>query len=139
MGSILGGIFGGGSTPAQAGQQAAIKATQHDLAAYRPEAMQARLNALSNASTAYQGMNNALETLWGAPSGGAPVGVTANLRTNFGPAGIGPRLMGHDLPQAVSQDVPAAPVKVGHGWFNDFVSSPGNQSPDGSSWKKRFT
>lgn len=95
MGSILGGIMGGGSSPGQDAQMQGLKATQQDLQAYRPEAMQARLNLLSNASTAYQGMNNALQTLWGPKAG--PQAPGQQLRGGFGHPPQ--RMMGHDLPQ----------------------------------------
>lgn len=94
MGSILSGIMGGGSSPGQQAQMQGLKATQQDLQSYRPEAMQARLNLLSNASAPYQGMNNALETLWGAPQA-SPQGL-GQLRS-MGTSGS--RVMGHDLPQ----------------------------------------
>lgn len=96
MGSILGGIMGGGSSPGQDAQMQGLKATQQDLQAYRPEAMQSRLNALSNMSTAYQGANNALETLWGAPQGG-PQTAAQKLNGGFGPPPQ--RMMGHEMPQ----------------------------------------
>jgi hypothetical protein len=73
-----------------------LKASQQDLQAYRPEAMQARLNLLSSASAPYQGMNNALETLWGAPPSAAPQGMDI-LRGGMGPSPQ--RMLGHDLPQ----------------------------------------
>lgn len=72
MGSILGGILGGGSSPGQAQQEAALRNATEAYRQYRPEAMQARLNAMGTISNAYQGANNALETLWGAPPSGGP-------------------------------------------------------------------
>lgn len=68
MGSILGGILGGGSSPGQAQQEAALRNATEAYRQYRPEAMQARLNAMGTISNAYQGANNALETMWGTPS-----------------------------------------------------------------------
>jgi len=65
MGSAISGLLGGGQSDAQAGQLAALQQARDAAAAYRPEAMQARLNLLSKASGAYQGMNNALETMYG--------------------------------------------------------------------------
>lgn len=75
MGSILGGILGGGSTPGQAQQEAALRNATEAYRQYRPEAMQARINAMNTIASAYQGANNALETLWGAPpvGGGSPM------------------------------------------------------------------
>jgi hypothetical protein len=85
---MLSGLFGGGGdSEAQAAQQAELAKARAALQQYRPEAMQARLNLFNNASTAYQGANNALETMYG---GGGNVG---------GGGGESPRrLMGHDLP-----------------------------------------
>lgn len=65
MGSLLSGILGGGQSEAQAGQTAALRQAAENAQAYRPEAMQARLNLLNKATGAYQGMNNALETMYG--------------------------------------------------------------------------
>ena len=92
MGGILGGLFGGGG---QEQQMQALKASRGDIQAYRPEAMQARLNALRAMTQGYQGANNALETLWGAPPPAPPATVGEQWR------GIqsGQRMMGHDLPQ----------------------------------------
>lgn len=96
MGSILSGVMGGGSSPGQDAQMQGLKATQGDLQSYRPEAMQGRLNLLSNASVPYQGMNNALETLWGAP----PVKAGGPMEQNRATYGsLPPRVLGHDLPQ----------------------------------------
>ena len=75
MGSILGGILGGGSSPGQAQQEAALRNATEAYKQYRPEAMQARLNAMGTISNAYQGANNALETMWGAPPA-APNGLS---------------------------------------------------------------
>lgn len=65
----MGALFGGGGQEAQA---AALKAATDAYGNYRPEAMQARLNLLSNASTAYQGMNNALQTMYGGRQQNSP-------------------------------------------------------------------
>lgn len=65
MGSLISGILGGGQSDAQAGQTAALRQAAENAQAYRPEAMQARLNLLNKATGAYQGMNNALETMYG--------------------------------------------------------------------------
>ena len=90
MGGLLSGILGGGSSGGQQQQMQALKASQEDIQRYRPEAMQARLNALGNMTSAFQGSNNALETLWGDPN--AP-------KVGQGPSGPPQRMMGHDLPQ----------------------------------------
>lgn len=65
MGGIISGILGGGSSPGQQAQQQGLQQSRAGLHAYRPEMMQAHLNLLSNASKAYQPMNNALETMYG--------------------------------------------------------------------------
>lgn len=102
MGGLVSGILGGGESPGQAGQQAALQASREDIQAYRPEAMQARLNALSNMSTAYQGANNALETMYGGAAGPGPTGLG-----KLG-GGFQKKFMGHDLPeQAASAGMPS--------------------------------
>ena len=90
MGGILGGLFGGGG---QEQQMQALRASRGDIQAYRPEAMQARLNALRAMTGGYQGANNALETLWGAPPQ-QPTGEAPWLKTQHPQ-----RMMDHDLPQ----------------------------------------
>ncbi len=91
MGGLISGLLGGGSSPGQEQQMNAIKASRGDIQAYRPEAMQARLNALSSMTGAYGGAQNALETLWGAPQTGQNVGRQLRLPPK--------RMLGHDLPQ----------------------------------------
>ncbi len=94
MGGLISGLLGGGSSPGQEQQMNALKASRSDIQAYRPEAMQARLNALRAMTDAYGGANNALETLWGAPPG---QGVGARAK---GPARQVPqRMFGHEMPQ----------------------------------------
>lgn len=99
MGSILGGVLGGGSSPGQDAQMQGLHAARADIQKYRPEAMQAALNAMSNASTGYQGANNALQTLWGAPP---QQGNQMTLKDN----GYKPleRVMGHEMPAQVGTD-----------------------------------
>ncbi len=101
MGGIVSGILGGGESDGQAAQMAALKQAQDNIQAYRPEAAQARLNALSNMSTAYQGANNALETMYGGhgPKMG-PQGID-KLNTNFQRSGG--KFMGHDLPSQAAE------------------------------------
>lgn len=65
MGGLLSGILGGGSSPGQEAQMAGLRQSREGIERYRPEMMQAHLNLLSNASKAYQPMNNALETMYG--------------------------------------------------------------------------
>ena len=111
MGSFISGLFGGGQSDAQAGQTAALQEARDAAHAYRPEAMQARLNLLSKASGAYQGMNNALETMYGgrrAPLDGKlaerPEGLDGRMPTTFG---------GHPMPQQPQQppgQPPTAPA-----------------------------
>lgn len=68
MGSLVSGIFGGGSSPGQQAQMNAIHGSVGDYQTYRQEMAQALLNTLNTANSAYQGANNALETAWGAPT-----------------------------------------------------------------------
>ena len=58
----MGSLFGGG----QAEQSAALENATKSYEQYRPDAYQAQMNALNSAMSAYQGANNALQTLWGA-------------------------------------------------------------------------
>ncbi len=104
MGGMISGILGGGESDGQAAQMAALKEAQANIQAYRPEAAQARLNALSNMSTAYQGANNALETMYGGhgPKMG-PVGVDKLGAGGFQTKPKGEKFMGHDLPEQAAQ------------------------------------
>lgn len=103
MGGLISSIFGGGSSDGQQQQMGALKAARGDIQAYRPEAMQARLNALGNMTSAFQGANNALETLWGAP----PQQRGNGLKLPEKPP---QRMMGHDLPQQPMLLQPQAPM-----------------------------
>jgi hypothetical protein len=111
---MISGILGGGNSEAQAAQQAELAQARGALQAYRPEAMQARMNLFNNASSAYQGANNALETMYGGraePVGGLRGGLTA----------MEPRktVMGHEMPQqpmAQPQGQPQpGPRRIGDG------------------------
>lgn len=57
---------------AQAQKLAAMQQAAQVYGQYRPQAQQARINALSNISTAYQPANNALATLYGGGTGQVP-------------------------------------------------------------------
>jgi hypothetical protein len=108
MGSLISSIFGGGESEGQAGQMAAMQQSRDAAHAYRPEAMQARLNLLSKASGAYQGMNNALETMYGGRGpkvGGGPQGGIPPQPT-FG---------GHALPQGGGPMFPEGRPTTGPG------------------------
>lgn len=94
MGGLISGILGGGQSSGQQAQMQGLHAARGDIQAYRPESMQARLNALRAAQSAYQGTNNALETLWGAPQTGQGTGGLAPQ----GAAPSPPRMLGHDMP-----------------------------------------
>ncbi len=101
MFGFLSSLFGGGESSGQQKQMQALRASREDIQRYRPEAMQARLNALNNMTSAFQGANNALETLWGDPNAKAP-GVGGLTR---GPQ----RMLGHDLPQPYANQGPSQP------------------------------
>jgi hypothetical protein len=62
----MGGLLGGGSGQQQ--QMNAIHGSTKDYQAYRQEMAQAMLNTLNQANSAYQGANNSLQTLYGAPA-----------------------------------------------------------------------
>lgn len=94
MGGLISGLLGGGSSDGQQQQMQALKASREDIQRYRPEAMQARLNALNNMTSAFQGSNNALETLWGDPNAQKPAPQAPQ------------RMMGHDLPQEMPYQGP---------------------------------
>lgn len=73
MGGIVSGIFGGGEkSDSQEAQLAAMRNSAKGLDQYRPEAMQARMNVMNQAAGAYQGANNALETMYGGRSKAPP-------------------------------------------------------------------
>ena len=76
MGSILGGILGGGSSEGQEQQQAAIRQAGQGYQQYRPELFQAMMNSLNQANSAYQPANNMLATMYGPKTGGpqSPMG-----------------------------------------------------------------
>ena len=116
MGSMISGLLGGGQSDAQAGQTAALQQARDAAAAYRPEAMQARLNLLNKASGAYQGMNNALETMYGGRGPKAGVGSPAGMpQQTFG---------GMQLPQQPFHQEgrpttgPGAEAPIDRGGFN---------------------
>jgi hypothetical protein len=125
MGSMISGLLGGGESAGQEAQMAALREAQGNIQAYRPEAMQARLNALSNMSTAYQGANNALETMYGGGQKMGPVGMG-----KLGGGGFqtkpSEKFMGHDLPsQAAAMGAVGGPgspqqgrpqIGQGNGW-----------------------
>lgn len=75
MGSILGGVLGGGNSDGQEKQQAALAQANQGYQQYRPELFQAMMNSLNQANSAYQPANNMLETMYGTPkTGGSPMG-----------------------------------------------------------------
>jgi len=116
MGGIISGILGGGSSPGQQQQQQALKASRADIQQYRPEAMQARLNALKSMTDAYGGTQNALETLWGNPNAKPQVG------------GPPQRMMGHELPQG-AQQLPYLPQPPAPRQADPFPGIPDNLNP----------
>lgn len=100
MGGMISGLLGGGSSAGQEAQMAEMAKAREAIQQYRPEAMNARLNALRNASGAYQGANNALETMYGGGGGGPSLGPVAAMKGKLGAAQVNSprRFMGHDLP-----------------------------------------
>lgn len=68
---------------------------------YRQQAQQARMNALSNISTAYQPANNALATLYGGGTGQVPFAAR--------PAGYAPITAGGANAQSAWRPMPIAP------------------------------
>lgn len=107
MGGLISGILGGGNSGAQEAQMAELQKARQAIQQYRPEAMQARLNALSNISTAYQPMNNAMETMYGGRPAPGPLKPKD-----------GQKFMGHEMP-------------------NDTGSPPGAPSPQPSAQRGR--
>lgn len=99
----MGGLFGGGQSDGQQAQTAALRQASEAARAYRPEAMQARLNLLSKASNAYQGMNNAMETMYGGRSPRVGTGGMDSAPQNpHGLTGSG-TFGGHPMPQQPAQ------------------------------------
>ena len=112
MGSLLSGILGGGQSDAQAGQTAALRQAADDAQAYRPEAMQARLNLQNKATGAFQGMNNALETMYGGRgSVGQPYKDAAEGSTSRPDLSAKATFGGHQVPQ---QPMPQQPRQPAH-------------------------
>jgi hypothetical protein len=128
MGSILSGILGGGQSDAQAGQSAALQQARDAAHAYRPEAMQARLNLLNKASGAYQGMNNAMETMYGGR--GPKVGNGGVGGAPQGPTEATPTFGGHPVPQQPQQS-PMPQQSQGHQRQLAPGSAPGGWDPFG--------
>lgn len=95
MGGLISGILGGGSSPGQEAQMAGLRQSKEGIDRYRPESMQAYLNLLSNASKAYQPMNNALETMYGG-RGPKPSTIGDAMPANAPQAPMGPQ---QGLPQ----------------------------------------
>ncbi len=116
MGGMISGLLGGGESGAQAAQQAELAKARQAIQDYRPEAMQARLNLFNNASTAYQGANNALETMYGGRSGPKPTGLAA--LAGGGVAAKKPEVvMGHEMPQQpMPGQKPRPKIGEGNGW-----------------------
>lgn len=78
-------IFGGNSGPTDQANKAKLnqmQAAAQNYQAYRPEAAQARMNALSNRMQAYQGANNALASMYGAQNAQAPNQALRNPMSN---------------------------------------------------------
>lgn len=116
MGSLISGILGGGQSDAQAGQTAALQQSRAGAQAYRPEAMQARLNLLNKASGAYQGMNNAMETMYG---------------------GRGPKVGGGEFAKNAPELPHAAPTFGGHPLPQQPQSPPmGSEGPPGAGQQR---
>lgn len=118
MGSLISGFLGGGQSDAQAGQTAALQQARDAAHQYRPEAMQARLNLLNKASGAYQGMNNALETMYGGRGGGKVGGGFAEHGAPQPPDGRLPTFGGHPMPQQPQGPQPQGAPRQGGGGFN---------------------
>lgn len=97
----MGGLLGGGSGQQQ--QMNAIHGSTKDYQAYRQEMAQAMLNTLNQANSAYQGANNSLQTLYGAPAP-KPSGI-------LGGGGYGAPIAHPAAPQQApaAQGSPAAP------------------------------
>lgn len=62
VGGLAGGIFG---NPEEEAHQAALKKAQQDMMAYRPDAMNARMNAMGNMAHAFDPMNAMMGQMYG--------------------------------------------------------------------------
>jgi hypothetical protein len=105
----------GGNSQAQEAQQRELAEARRAIQQYRPEAMQARINAFNNASSSYQGANNALQTMYG----GRPPAQTPGQRigAQFTPQ----RAMGHEIPESAYAPRPEQQQRrprlgEGNGW-----------------------
>lgn len=85
--------------------------------AYRPEAAQARMNALSNQSTAYQSANNLLGRMSGGQGGFKPT------QMNNGPFGGSALSVGQPSSLTSTQGMPG--FTGGDQGFNPFTGMPG--------------
>lgn len=101
MGGLISGILGGGSSPGQEAQMAGLRQSKEGIDRYRPEMMQAHLNLLSNASKAYQPMNNALETMYGGRGPKPP--TIGDLRPQGAPPAAPPNLPPQNLGYSTQQ------------------------------------
>jgi hypothetical protein len=89
---------------------------------YRQQQQQARMNALSNISTAYQPANNALATLYGGGTGQAPFAAR--------PQGYKPITAGGAAGQSAYRPQPIAPALLQPGAIS---SAPDPRNPPGST------
>lgn len=119
MGGLISGVLGGGSSPGQEEQMRQLKVSREAIQAYRPEAMQARLNALSNMSTAYQGANNALQTMYGGAPKSNPGPYTAL------PSQPSQRFMGHEMPGPKPEETKPELPPFRHGFMEEVLGPPG--------------
>lgn len=122
MGGLLSGILGGGESPGQQAQMAGLQQSREGIERYRPEAMQAHLNLLSNASKAYQPMNNALETMYGGRGTNKPPTI-GDYKPMGGPMG-GMSPQGPPGPQGPPQGRPGAQGGFGAGDLPGFLLDP---------------
>ncbi len=117
MGGIISGILGGGEkSDDQEAQLESMRAMAAGIRDYRPEAMQARINAMNQSAKQYQGASNALETMYGGRHVGEAVGGASPMSN---PAAGNPQL---------------APFKPAWGTNDPFLSLDLSmlQPPDGS-------
>lgn len=79
VGGLLGGIFG---NPEQEAHEKALKRAQQEMFQYRPEALDARMNAMHSMAGAFGPANNMMGQMYGS---GAQMDVGSMIQNPFSP------------------------------------------------------
>jgi hypothetical protein len=125
MGGILDGILGGGSkSDSQEAQLKAMENSARQLQQYRQEAMQGRMNVMNQAAGAYQGANNALQTMYGGRKDPNPAMVGESVGGKFGRQPGAPQPEVSPMANPVAGNPQAPPQAQGGGvGFGDVIGT----------------